>query len=171
MCIFTSVPGCACVRFCLSACLLVPVPVSCLCPRLLVPVCFYLCLLVTVPCCFCVYCATVDRYVSLLKGMSPGGKSSGIVYVPARQGFVSSSSASAGGGPPVGLFFDLQELRVRSLSLALFCSTVCLLACMRACCCVCLCACALARVAAAVFAHCCVCLLLRCVPPRLFALC
>ena len=55
------------------------------------------------------------RYVSLLKGMSPGGKSCGIVYVPARQGFVSSSSASPGGGPPVGLFFDLQELRVRLL--------------------------------------------------------
>ncbi|CAM9699705.1 unnamed protein product [Pylaiella littoralis] len=52
-------------------------------------------------------------YVTLLKMISPGGKSSGIVYVPARQGFVASSSAvaTAGGGPPVDLFFDLEELR------------------------------------------------------------
>lgn len=38
------------------------------------------------------------------------------MYVPARQGFVSSSSAAAtaSGGPPVDLFFDLEELRVRA---------------------------------------------------------
>lgn len=56
------------------------------------------------------------RYVSMLKMISPGGKSNGIVFVPARQGFVPSSSvaATASGGPPVELFFDLQELRVRS---------------------------------------------------------
>lgn len=52
----------------------------------------------------------------MLKMISPGGRSTGIVYVPARQGFVSSSSAAAtaSGGPPVDLFFDLEELRVRS---------------------------------------------------------
>lgn len=52
----------------------------------------------------------------MLKMISPGGRSNGIVYVPARQGFVSSSSAAAtaSGGPPVDLFFDLEELRVRS---------------------------------------------------------
>ncbi|CAM9877910.1 unnamed protein product, partial [Ectocarpus sp. 12 AP-2014] len=53
-------------------------------------------------------------YLNLLKTISPGGRSSGIVYVPSRQGFVSSSSAAAtaaSGGPPVDLFFDLQELR------------------------------------------------------------
>lgn len=53
----------------------------------------------------------------MLKMISPGGKSNGIVYVPARQGFVSSSSAAAtaSGGPPVDLFFDLQELRVSAV--------------------------------------------------------
>eukprot|EP00752_Nemacystus_decipiens_P003733 g3439.t1 len=52
-------------------------------------------------------------YVKMLKMISPGGRSTGIVYVPARQGFVSSSSAAAtaSGGPPVDLFFDLEELR------------------------------------------------------------
>ncbi|CAN0212276.1 unnamed protein product [Scytosiphon promiscuus] len=52
-------------------------------------------------------------YVTLLKMISPGGKSSGgIVYVPARQGFVpASATAAPSGGPPVDLFFDLQELR------------------------------------------------------------
>lgn len=51
------------------------------------------------------------RYVGLLKYISPGGKGSGIVYVPARQGFVASSEASSG-GPPVDMFFDHNELKV-----------------------------------------------------------
>lgn len=52
------------------------------------------------------------RYVRLLKMISPGGRSVGFVYVPARQGFVPTSSVAAGGGPPVDMFFDLDELRV-----------------------------------------------------------
>lgn len=47
----------------------------------------------------------------LLKHISPGGKGSGIVYVPARHGFVGSSEA-ASAGPPVDMFFDQEELKV-----------------------------------------------------------
>ncbi|CAM9705501.1 unnamed protein product [Ascophyllum nodosum] len=50
-------------------------------------------------------------YVYLLKIICPGGKRGDIVYIPARRGFAPCSSAAANGGPPVDMFFDLQELR------------------------------------------------------------
>ena len=62
--------------------------------------------------CVCVF---VPRYVYLLKIICPGGKRGDIVYIPARRGFAPCSSAAANGGPPVDMFFDLQELRVRDV--------------------------------------------------------
>ncbi|CAM9252727.1 unnamed protein product [Discosporangium mesarthrocarpum] len=49
-------------------------------------------------------------YKELLEMISPGGKAPGVVYVPAREGFVASSFAPKG-GVPVDLFFDRAELR------------------------------------------------------------
>lgn len=53
--------------------------------------------------------------------ISPAGKRSGIVYVPARQGFIPSSSSAASGGPPVDMFFDKAELRVGDMPRAVCC--------------------------------------------------
>ncbi|CAM9614717.1 unnamed protein product, partial [Choristocarpus tenellus] len=49
-------------------------------------------------------------YTEMLEMISPGGKVPGVVYVPAREGFVASNFTPKG-GVPVDLFFDKEELK------------------------------------------------------------